>query len=125
MRFEVENDIFRGLYEFVLGAFLLSELTVHKRHLTNIVHFWYAERSEGVKGRIIISHWLAYKVSAVEFLLFGVLFAIIFGLTGRVFFAGGALRCTSMGGDHLKYAKAWRKREQTGTDEPAGTEDDP
>ena len=81
------------MYEFFLGALVLSELTIHERHLRNISSYLYYRRSHGLRGKISITHWLGLRLSSLDLLAFGVIWILLFAVTFRWFFAGGAFKC--------------------------------
>ncbi len=98
------------LFEIVLGAYLLLEVSVHMRHIRNMAYFGRMKNSQGVSGKIQYSAWLTLQISAVDLTAFAALFLIVFWLTGRSFFAGGAIGCAVTGVKHWQLARK-EKRE--------------
>lgn len=93
------------LFEVVIGAYLLLEVSVHMRHIRNLAYFGYLKRSRGVSGKIEYSAWLTLQISTVDLAAFAILFLIVFWLTGRLFFAGGAIGCAVTGFKHWRLAR--------------------
>jgi hypothetical protein len=93
------------LFEMVIGAYLLLEVSVHMRHIRNLAYFGYLKGSRGVRGKIEYSAWLTLRISTVDLVAFAVLFLVVFLLTGRLFFAGGALGCAVTGFKHWQLAR--------------------
>lgn len=99
---------FPGLYEFVLGGMLLLQGVAHIRYARQLTLLWYAQASQGIKGQVEFSAWLDYRQSAFELLAFGVLYVMIYFLTGRVFFLGGAVLCLITGLAHFRHSNRTR-----------------
>ena len=79
-------------FESLAGAALLLVLITDLRHIENLSLVWFLKSDpEGFKGRIEQSYKLSQRRVAVGGFNIGVLYFLIFLLTGRVFFAGGAL----------------------------------
>jgi hypothetical protein len=93
------------LFEMVIGAYLLLEVSVHMRHIRNLAYFGRLKDSRGVSGKIEYSAWLTLQISAVDLTAFAALFLIVFWLTGRPFFAGGVLGCAVTGIKHWRLAR--------------------
>lgn len=93
------------LFETVMGAYLLLEVSVHMRHIRNLAYFRYMKGSRGVSGKIEYSAWLTLRISTVDLIAFSILFLIVFWLTGRLFFAGGAIGCAVTGFKHWRLAR--------------------
>ncbi|MFH1436720.1 MAG: hypothetical protein ABIJ56_13515 [Pseudomonadota bacterium] len=94
------------LFELVMGGTILVELAIHVRHLRNLALFRFVAKSQGVEGKISYAKWLSLNVSAVEMASFSILMLIILLLTGRLFFAGGALTCLMTGIKHSRMSAA-------------------
>ncbi len=94
------------LFELVMGGYILVELAIHVRHFRNLALFRFAARSQGVEGKISYKKWLSLNVSAVEMASFAIMLLIILLLTGRLFFAGGALTCLMTGIKHSRMSAA-------------------
>ena len=99
---------FPGLYEFVLGGMLLLQGVAHIRHAPQLTLLWYAQTSQGIDGKVEFSAWLDYRQSAFELLAFGLLFVVIYLLTGRVFFLGGMILCLMTALAHLRHSTRTR-----------------
>ena len=79
-------------FESLAGAALLLVLITDLRHIENLSLVWFLKSDPaGFKGRIEQSYKLSQRRVAVGGFNIGVLYFLIFLLTGRVFFAGGAL----------------------------------
>ena len=79
-------------FESLAGAALLLVLITDLRHIENLSLVWFLKSDpEGFKGRIEQSYKLSQRRVAVGGFNIGVLYFLIFLLTGRIFFAGGAL----------------------------------
>ena len=106
-------------YEFFLGALILIELTVHVRHLHNLGSFLYYRGSHGVSGKLTFAHWLELRLSALDILAFGILWLILFAITFRWLFAGGAFKCFATAHKHWQLSNRDRcsKRNAEDSDE--------
>jgi hypothetical protein len=89
----------------VIGGYLLLELSVHMRHIRNLAYFRRMKNSQGVSGKIEYSAWLTLQISAMDLTAFAALFLVVFLLTGRLFFAGGAIGCAVTGIKHWRLAR--------------------
>lgn len=79
-------------FEMVAGTAILLVLVVDLRHIENLSFVWFMKSDpEGFKGKIAQSYKLSQRRVAVSVFNTGVLYLIVFLLTGRVFFIGGAL----------------------------------
>ena len=92
-----------GAYQFVLGGLLLSQATVHKRHLSN----WYlfSRGIAAVKGRLEYPRGILLRSSAFELLLFAALYAGIFVMTMSLFVLGGSITCAVLSLKHYRLAR--------------------
>jgi len=103
-----------GLFEFILGAWVLLEAGVHMRHFRNLFSFCYFKHSQGVEGQIRYKMWLSYRMSSVDLLSLAVLYLALYALFGRQFFMGGALACTATAAYHWILGARARKSAQVG-----------
>lgn len=94
-----------GLYEFILGAMILLELTVHIRHFRNLYLFRAILNGAGVQGQIKYPRPLMLKMSAIELLAFAGLYAALFAVTSSWLLLGGAFTCFSTALKHLALAR--------------------
>lgn len=79
-------------FEALAGAVLLLVLITDLRHIENLSVVWFLKSDPaGFKGRIEQSYRLSQRRVAVGALNIGALYFVVYLLTGRVFFAGGAL----------------------------------
>lgn len=79
-------------FELLAGSALLLVLITDLRHIENLSIVWFMKSdSEGFKGRIEQSYKLSQRRVAVGGFSIGVLYFIVYLLTGRIFFMGGAL----------------------------------
>jgi len=79
-------------FEFLAGSALLLVLITDLRHIENLSLVWFLKSDpEGFKGRIEQSYNLSQRRVAVGGFSIGVLYFIVYLLTGRIFFMGGAL----------------------------------
>jgi hypothetical protein len=95
---------FPWTYLLYLGMFLLLEVAVHLRHLRNVFLIRQSRRG-GIEGQISYRKWFSYRMSALEFYTFSVLFLMIAGLYYSPFFLGGAIICFGTGFKHSRLAK--------------------
>ena len=79
------------IYEAFAGMYLWPELMVHMRHMRNVFSFRMIANGKGVTGRIEYSMWYLQRVSAIDDLAQTGLALVLFAMTGRFLFAGGAL----------------------------------
>ena len=79
-------------FELLAGAALLLVLITDLRHIENLSLVWFLKSDpDGFKGRIEQSYKLSQRRVAVGGFNIGLLYFIVYLLTGRIFFAGGAL----------------------------------
>lgn len=90
------------LYEFVLGAFISSQLAVHVRHFRNL--FLFRAIAGAVQGRIQYPRPLMLRMSSVELLAFSVSFGVLFVFTSSWFLLGGAIACLGIALKHRRLA---------------------
>jgi hypothetical protein len=96
------------IFEFFIGAFILGEISIHMRHVRNLVIFKYMKYSKGVRGTLEYTKWFSYRVSAIELLEFAILFLFIFFLSNRLFFLGGSIDGLITAIKHWRLAKKER-----------------
>jgi hypothetical protein len=92
-------------YEVMLGMLILSQLTIHVRHLRNYFLFRQILAGTGVSGRIEYARPAILTNSAVELFSFAALYAILFALTTTWFLLGGAFACAILGLKHQQLAR--------------------
>ena len=79
-------------FEALAGAALLLVLITDLHHIENLSVVWFLKSDPaGFKGKIEQSYKLSQRRVAVGGFNIGALYFIVYLLTGRVFFAGGAL----------------------------------
>lgn len=89
-------------FEALAGAALLLVLITDLRHIENLSLVLFLKSDpEGFKGQIEQSYRLSQRRVAVGGFTIGVLYLIIYLLTGRVFFAGGAFISILFAGRHI------------------------
>jgi hypothetical protein len=99
-----------ALYAFVLGSWILLELTVHVRHLRNLFLFLGFRDTNAVRGRIEYSRAFILKNSAAELFVFSALYIALSAFTLSWFVLGGAATCLFTGVKHTLLAKAARTK---------------
>jgi hypothetical protein len=70
---------------------------VQVRHGQNIVLFRYVVLNGAVEGRTSAERWLELKLSGTMFWFFGVIYAVLWLLTGDALFIGGVVGTGLMG----------------------------
>jgi hypothetical protein len=79
-------------FEFLAGSALLLVLITDLRHIENLSLVWFLKSDpEGFKGKIEQSYKLSQRRVAVGGFNIGLLYFVVYLLTGRIFFLGGAL----------------------------------
>ena len=96
---------FPWTYLFLLGIFLFMEVGIHLRHLRNISLIHEIRKGGGVEGQIFYHKSFSYRISALEFYMFSILFLVIAVLTYSPFFLGGAFACLAVGSNHNKLSQ--------------------
>jgi len=81
------------LFVFLVGALCLRELAVYIRHAQNIFFFQQVHDANILRMRVEQPRWLTYRLSAVQFLSFAVLFIVLALVANPFLFLGGALGC--------------------------------
>lgn len=92
------------LYEFCLGGLILLQLTIHMRHLQNLITYRAMATNE-VTGCIEYSRGLILRISAYQVFAFAGLYLILFAITERWFLLGGTVSCASVGVKHLRLSR--------------------
>jgi len=92
------------LFEFFAGLLLLVHGPIVVRHARFLLLFHHLRQSHGVQGRIFYDGWLTMRLAAVEVAVFAVLYLLVFVLTERGFFAGGAAGSAVMALSHWRVA---------------------
>lgn len=89
---------FRGqlLLEFGIGAMVLLELTIHMRHLRNILSFRRQTVPGEMQGAIHYSRRFIYWTSALDLALFALLYLVLYLFVGEVWFLGGVASCGAL-----------------------------
>jgi hypothetical protein len=91
------------------GGLFLREAVAQLRHLRNIALANFSKTEGGLRGRIEFARWFNLKLSSVEFISFGMFFALISLLWGSWFFLGGAIFCLATALQHWTLSnKAYR-----------------
>jgi hypothetical protein len=93
------------LYVFLAGAMILLELTVHIRHLRNLLTFRAMSKSNCVRGRIEYSRSFILRMSSEELFIFSAFFVLLFVFTQSWFVLGGAATCLSTAIKHRRLAR--------------------
>lgn len=88
----------------VAGLFLV-EAAIHSRHLRVLALYWRITRGQGPDGRIEYPHWLSLEQSALEFLAFALIFALVSILTGDLSILGGTLTCGAVSFRHWQWGR--------------------
>ena len=92
-----------GLYLGVLGAMVLTELTVHIRHLRN--WFLFRKGISSIQGRLAYPRSFLLRMSAVEIFLFAGLYLVLFLMTESPFVLGGAIAAAALSLSHYRLAR--------------------
>lgn len=94
-----------GLFEFLLGILILTEVFVHTRHSYNFYQFHAAKSSDGISGQIKFERYIMHKLAKKGAYTFAFLYFAFYLLIGRVFFLGGAIECLLLGLMQKKWFK--------------------
>jgi hypothetical protein len=89
------------IYAFSLGAFILTQLSIHIRHFRNLYLFGVA-KTDQVRGRIEYARRISLTISSIEMLSFCGMFLVIFAFTQSWFVLGGSLSCLSIAMKHRR-----------------------
>jgi hypothetical protein len=92
------------MYEIILGAIVLAQLTVHVRHVRNYSLFR-AILAGAISGRIEYPRRMLLTQSSIEMFAFAAVYAVVFVLTANSFVLGGAFACFALGCYHLLLAR--------------------
>jgi hypothetical protein len=93
-----------GVYLFALGSMVLSQVSVHLRHIRNFFLFRAIVAGNGITGRITYARPVMLRLSAVEFFAFAAAYAVIYLMTQSWFVLGGVVVCLSIGVNHRQLA---------------------
>jgi hypothetical protein len=89
------------IYSFSVGAFILTQLSIHIRHFRNLYLFRTA-KTDQVRGRIEYARRISLSVSSIEMLSFCGMFLVIFAFTQSWFVLGGSFSCLSVAIKHRR-----------------------
>jgi hypothetical protein len=93
------------LYEFLLGAMIVLELTVHVRHIHNFFNFRLFDKPGFVHGRIEYVRVFVLRLSSTDLFAFSILYLALFAFTLNWFVLGGAASCASTAFKHFRLAR--------------------
>src|SRR5262249_47326574 len=93
------------LWQFVLGALIGPQLSVHIRHVRNLI-LLRSINTELIRGPIECSRALAPQASSWECFAFSVFFLILFVVARSWFIFGGAAACFLLGVQHSRLASS-------------------
>ena len=110
--------LFRETYEVALGGLILSQLTIHVRHLRNYFLFRRVLAGDGVSGRIDYGRATMLQQSAVELGAFAVLHAAVAAIAASWFVFGGAASCASLAVSHWLLARKQEPATRISTQPP-------
>lgn len=117
----LSRDSVPEMYEFLLGALILMQLTIHLRHLRNLFTFRAMSNQVDVRGRIEYSRPFILRMSSSELLIFSGFYLLLFAFLQQWFLLGGAASCLSAGVKHQKYAKKARLNQTAELQSPQHT----
>lgn len=89
------------LYLFLVGFFVLQEVPVHLRHLSNIVSFRLLRNPAAAEGSIRYSRRYVLQTTGAYFLGFCGAFTILYATAPHPLTAGGMARCAAIGVGYL------------------------
>ena len=92
-------------YMFMLGFMILLELTIHLRHIRNLISFRMFDKADCVRGRIEYSRPFILRVSSAELFSFSGFFLLLFAFTQSWFVLRGAASCALTATKHLQLAR--------------------
>ena len=93
-----------NLYPFLIGAFVLLELTIHTRHFRNLFLFRAMAQPGLVRGRIEYARSYSLRMSSCELFTFAALYLCVFGFVESSFLLGGTFSCLVNGIGHGRLA---------------------
>lgn len=93
------------VYFFALGMLVLSQVSVHLRHIRNFFLFRAIVAGDGITGHIAYARPVMLRMSAVEFFTFAAAYAVIYLMTNSWFVLGGVVVCLSIGMNHRQLAE--------------------
>jgi hypothetical protein len=101
------------IFAFLWGTLVGVQVVVQLRHINNLVSFYYARDSRGVRGKVEIDHWLSLRLSAVSSLSLAILFLSLYLLFGSLALLGATVGCLSLAVRHfLDSVKSAKKNNQ-------------
>ena len=93
-------------FEMLAGTAILLVLVIDLRHIENLSFVWFLKSDpQGFKGRIEQSYKLSQRRVVVNSFNTGLLYLIVFLLTGRIFFVGGTIVSVLLAIRHLLLSK--------------------
>jgi hypothetical protein len=101
---------FPWTYLLFLGMFLFMEVAIHVRHFRNLFLVREVRKNGGVEGQISYRKWFSYRISALEFYVFSILFLITAILTYSPMFLGGAIACLALAISHTRLSRKVRAK---------------
>jgi ribosomal protein S18 acetylase RimI-like enzyme len=90
------------------GAYALTEVVIHIRHIRNIVFFRALGVPGAAQGHIKYARWVTERISTLDLLSFAAFFSLCYVLSGRWLFVGGLLGCLSVTRRHAIRARKER-----------------
>lgn len=103
----VRNGLAPKAFEFILGAFILSQFFVHTRHYQNYFLFKATIESKWLEGKIEYKRPLMHELAGVNALTFSIIYLLLYLLTFKVFFLGGAVNCLALFNSQRKWLKKY------------------
>lgn len=98
--------IFSSFVEIFVGATILLWLYVDLHHLYNYGRVYFLKnKPESLKGTVTQSYWYSQIMSAVEAIIFGILYLCVWIISYRFFFIGGAIACFFWAFKHYRFSK--------------------
>jgi hypothetical protein len=91
----------KEMFAFSWGLLIGVQLAIQLRHVRNLAVFNYAQRSQGITGKIEYEHWLSLRLSAVELFAYSGFFLFLFLLCSNFFILGCTVGCFMVGSRHL------------------------
>jgi len=102
----MSTGILPDVYVFAVGAMVLTELTIHVRHVRNLFLFRALVSGDGgITGHIEYPRPIMLRLSAIEIAAFAGLYAILYIVTESWFLLGGTVACLSLAINHLKLSR--------------------
>lgn len=92
-------------FEFVLGAVLLLWTFMDLRHIRNMFFYLHLHlRPASMDGQIKQSYWLSQRLISYDAFAYGLIYAVAWLASPRLFFIGGALVCFMLALRHFLLA---------------------